>query len=85
MKSNEELIKLLTGAINMRNQTLINTYACELAKRLYVPGRDITFEELMEGFGYKKIEKVDPNQITIEEYMKEVEKNECGRKRSKGN
>lgn len=70
MKTNLEIITLLTGAINMRNQPLINTYACELAKRLYVPGRDITFEELMEGFGYRKIEKVDPNQITIEEYMR---------------
>lgn len=70
MKTNLELITLLTEAINMQNQPLINTYACELAKRLYIPGRDITFEELMEGFGYRKIEKVDPNQITIEEYMR---------------
>ena len=70
MKTNLEIITLLTQAITMQNQPLINTYACELAKRLYVPGRDITFEELMEGFGYRKIEKVDPNQITIEEYMR---------------
>lgn len=76
MKTNLELITLLTEAINMQNQPLINTYACELAKRLYIPGRDITFEELMEGFGYRKIEKVDPNQITIEEYMRGRKKDE---------
>lgn len=76
MKTNLELITLLTEAINMQNQPLINTYACELAKRLYIPGRDTTFEELMEGFGYRKIEKVDPNQITIEEYMRGRKKDE---------
>lgn len=76
MKTNLELITLLTEAINMQNQPLINTYACELAKRLYIPGRGITFEELMEGFGYRKIEKVDPNQITIEEYMRGRKKDE---------
>lgn len=85
MKTNLEIITLLTEAINMQNQTLINTYACELAKRLYAPERDTTFEELMEGFGYRKIKNVDPNQITIEEYMKEVEKNERSRKRNEGN
>ncbi len=76
MKTNLELITLLTEAINMQNQPLINTYACELAKRLYIPERGITFEELMEGFGYRKIEKVDPNQITIEEYMRGRKKDE---------
>lgn len=76
MKTNEELISLLTKAINVQNQTLINIYACELAKRLYVPGIDISFEQLMEGFGYRKIEKVDPNQITIEEYMRGRKKDE---------
>ena len=76
MKTNLEITTLLTKAISMQNQPLINIYACELAKRLYVPGRDITFEELMEGFGYRKIEKVDPNQITIEEYMRGRKKDE---------
>lgn len=76
MKTNLELITLLTEAINMQNQPLINKYACELAKRLYVPGYDLSFEELMEGFGYRKIEKVDPNQITIEEYIRGRKKDE---------
>jgi len=76
MKKNLELITLLTEAINMQNQPLINKYACELAKRLYVPGYDLSFEKLMEGFGYRKIEKVDPNQITIEEYMRGRKKDE---------
>lgn len=76
MKTNLELITLLTEAISLQNQSLINTYAYELAKRLYVPGCDISFEELMEGFGYRKIEKVDHNQITIEEYMRGRKKDE---------
>ena len=76
MKTNLEITTLLTKAISMQNQPLINIYACELAKRLYVPGCGITFEELMEGFGYRKIEKVDPNQITIEEYMRGRKKDE---------
>ena len=70
IKTNEELISLLTGAIGTGNQILINQYACELAKRLYVPDTGISFEELMEGFGYRKIEKPDDRQITIEEYMR---------------
>lgn len=70
MKSNLEIITLLTEAISLQNQTLINTYACELAKRLYVPEANMTFEELMEGFGYRKIEKPDEKQITIEEYIR---------------
>jgi len=85
MKTNLEIITLLTEAINSQNQPLINKYACELAKRLYVPETNITFEELMVGFGYKKIEKADSKQITIEEYMKEVETNGHSRKRNEDN
>ena len=81
-KTTLELITKLTGAIKTKNQDLINIYALELAKRLYVPNDTYTFEETLVGFGYKQD---DSRQITIEEYMKEVEKNECGRKRSKGN
>ena len=75
-KTNTEIINLLTSAINIGNQKLINMYACELAKRLYVPETGITFEELMEGFGYQKIEQVNSKQITIEEYMRSRKKDE---------
>lgn len=69
-KTNLELITLLTSAINMQNQELINIYSCELAKRLYVPESGISIEELMEGFGYRSIKKIDDKQISIEEYMR---------------
>lgn len=65
-----EIIEHLTQAIKTQDQRLINMYAYELATRLYVPNSEHTFEELMEGFGYRTIEKVNPNQITIEEYMR---------------
>lgn len=67
MKTNLELITLLTGAIKTKNQDLINIYALELAKRLYVPNDTYTFEETLAGFGYKQD---DSKQITIEEYMR---------------
>ena len=62
-----ELITILTGAIKIKNQDLINIYALELAKRLYVPNDTYTFEETLAGFGYKQD---DSRQITIEEYMR---------------
>lgn len=70
MKTNAELITLLTEAIKMQNQELINIYALEITKRLYVPNDAYTFEQTLEGFGYRKMEKPNPNQITIEEYMR---------------
>ena len=75
-KTNSEIIALLTMAMNEKNQTLINKYAYELATRLYMPSVASNFEELLEGFGYRKIEPLIENQITIEEYMRERKKNE---------
>lgn len=74
-KKTYELVSLLTEAINMGNQELINMYAYELATRLYVPNTGYTFEEILDGFGYRKIEK-DDKQITIEEYMRGRQKDE---------
>ena len=62
-----ELITKLTGAIKTKNQDLINIYALELTKRLYVQNDTYTFEETLVGFGYKQD---DSRQITIEEYMR---------------
>ena len=74
-KTTVELVTLLTEAINVGNQELINMYAYELTTRLYVPKTGYTFEEILEGFGYRKIEK-DDKQITIEEYMRGRKKDE---------
>lgn len=68
-KKTFELIELLTNSIKTQNQALINMYAFELACRLYVPNKDTTFEELLEGFGYRDIEQ-NPRQISIDEYMR---------------
>ena len=64
-----EIIEHLTQAMKTQDQRLINMYAYELATRLFVPDTGHTFEELLEGFGYKKTEQ-DPKQISIEEYMR---------------
>lgn len=72
-KTNSELVTLLTQAISIGNQDLINMYSYELTTRLFVPETGITFEELLYGFGYRKIEN-NPNQISIEEYMRDRKK-----------
>ena len=65
-----EIVTLLTQAMNEQNQEKINKYAYQLTLRIYVPGTDYAFEDILEGFGYKKIEEPD-RQISIEEYMRE--------------
>ena len=75
-KKTTELIVLLTEAMKTGNQTLINTYAYELTCRLCVPNDNYTFEQTLEGLGYRRIEKTNPNQITIEEYMRGCSKND---------
>lgn len=72
-KTTLELITELTGAIKTKNQDLINIYALELTKRLYVPNDTYTFEETLAGFGYKQD---DSRQISIDEYMRGRKKNE---------
>ena len=53
------LVKLLEIASQENNQTIINMAAYELTCRMYVPfNRDgLTFESILDGFGYKPIEK----------------------------
>lgn len=68
-KTTIELVTLLTEAMNEKNQELINKYAYELTLRLYVPGCNYAFEDILEGFGFKKIEK-ENNQISIDDYMR---------------
>lgn len=66
-KETYELVNLLTGAMKIGNQDLINIYAKELATKLYVPNENYTFEEILEGFGYKEN---NSRQISIDEYMR---------------
>lgn len=80
-KTTIELVEKLTNAINIQNQELINIYAYELACRLYVPNKGYNIDDLMAGFGYKEIIK-DDKQISIDEYMEEINKNEHERKRN---
>ena len=64
-----EIVTLLTQAMNEQDQERINKYAYQLTLRIYVPESDYSFEEILAGFGYKKIEEPD-RQISIEEYMR---------------
>lgn len=66
-KKTLELIELLTQAIKTQNQREINLYAMEITKRLYREDLNMSFEELLQGFGYKQ---VNDKQISIEEYMR---------------
>ena len=68
-KTTKELVMLLTQAINMQEQDLINYYAYELTARLYVPNKGYSFDDILYGFGYREIIK-DDKQISIEEYMR---------------
>ena len=52
-----KLVELWSQALIANNQSFINIYAYELAARIWVPNQEQTFEDLLEKFGYKKIEK----------------------------
>lgn len=67
-----DLIELLTKAIREQNQELINKCAYELTVRLYVPKKGYSFDDILEGFGYKEI--IDDKQISIEDYMRDRKK-----------
>lgn len=69
-----DLVNLLEKSIKIGEQALINKYAYELTCRLYVPYSWCTFEQMLESFGYKEINKYDSKQISIEEYVRKREK-----------
>lgn len=55
-----KLATILDEAYIESNQEKINTIAYEIACRLYVPENgEVTFEDLLQRFGYVKIEKND--------------------------
>lgn len=51
------LIDLIADASKEDNQELVNELALEIKKRLYVPNKKITEEQMLKEFGYKEIEK----------------------------
>ena len=51
------LIDLISDASREDNQELVNELAIEIKKRLYVPNKKITEEQMLKEFGYKEIEK----------------------------
>ena len=50
-------IDLIDQASKENNQELVNELALEIKKRLYVPNKKITEEQMLKEFGYKEIEK----------------------------
>lgn len=51
------LIDLIADASKEDNQELVNELALEIKKRLYVPNKKITEEQMLKEFGYKEIKK----------------------------
>lgn len=52
-----DLINYLSEALKRGDTSIANIYAYELACRVYVPNQEISFDKLLEDFGYTKIEK----------------------------
>lgn len=47
-----EIVKDMTTARQNKDQETFNTFAIELAERLWTPNIGMSFQELAEGFGY---------------------------------
>ena len=52
-----ELANYLDKATKKQDQSLINRLAYELAYRVYIPNTKVSFDDLLNHFGYKRIEK----------------------------
>lgn len=52
-----DLLTYISSAEKEGNQKLANIYIFELAYRLYIPEAGIPFEDLLNKFGYVKIEE----------------------------
>ena len=52
-----DLVPTLISAIEDKDQEKINIYAYELTSRIWVPTIDMTFNELLESYGYKEPEQ----------------------------
>lgn len=59
-----DLLNRLKEAMFLGEQSIINIIAYEIVCRLYVPYNDkITFEEMLESYGYQKIEKKEKSKF----------------------
>jgi hypothetical protein len=54
-----KLIDLIKYAEQLGNQEVVNAIAYELAYRVYVPNKEITFESVLFDFGYREIPKIE--------------------------
>lgn len=51
------LIHNITEMESIGNQEEVNKYAMELARRIYIPNDEITFEQMLSNFGYVELNK----------------------------
>lgn len=58
MRSVEEIVRDLTTARKNNDQEELNKYALELTEKIWIPTIDMTFQELLESYGYKEPNKV---------------------------
>lgn len=57
MRTVEEIMIDLFNAMRSKNQEELNKYALELTEKIWIPTIDMTFQELLESYGYKEPEK----------------------------
>lgn len=57
MRTVEEIFRDLTTARKAHNQEDLNKYALELTEKIWIPTIDMTFQELLESYGYVDPEK----------------------------
>lgn len=58
MRSIEEIVRDLTTARKNNDQEELNKYALELTEKIWIPTIDMTFQELLESYGYVELEKI---------------------------
>lgn len=58
MRSVEEIVRDLTTARKNNDQEELNKYALELTEKIWIPTIDMTFQELLESYGYVEPEKI---------------------------
>lgn len=58
MRTVEEIFRDLTSARKTHNQEDLNKYALELTEKIWIPTIDMTFQELLESYGYKESGKI---------------------------
>jgi len=57
MRKIEEIVRDLTDARKREDQEVLNKYALELTEKIWIPTIDMTFQELLESYGYKEPDK----------------------------